>query len=329
MSKQHWALVASIFAPLILAVRFSMCFNTVLSRTHLSLPRLRQSTCISRCNVSYAVCIALFRQDASLSIRLHPSATLSPFVALSRCHNFISYLPLFGTDTDAALHLHASMLMIHAKEEFAAAQTRFRIEMYGNTLTDLTRAKYFDGLRSRYAARSPLLMCPWSAPTVLPPTTQCSLQLHVFEVCPEYFLLQMANLATRGCHKDAHPFHSLMFGGYPPTAIGYPPTTIGYPPTAIGYPPTAIGYPPTAIGYPPTAIGYPPTAIGYPPTAIGYPPAAIVGRIGHSEFFFSFIMAPPACHCHSHLVSATCRGAVGGLHFCALFHIHMLPARRP
>ena len=53
------------------------------------------------------------------------------------------------------------------------------------------------------------------------------------------------------------------------------------------------GYPPTAIGYPPTAIGYPPTAIGYPPTAIGYPPAAIVGRIGHSEFFFFFITAPP------------------------------------
>ena len=39
-------------------------------------------------------------------------------------------------------------------------------------------------------------------------------------------------------------------------------------------------------GYPPTAIGYTPTAIGYPPTAIGYSPAAIVGRIGHSEFFF-------------------------------------------
>ena len=75
--------------------------------------------------------------------------------------------------------------------------------------------------------------------------------------------------------------------GYPPTAIGYPPTAIGYPPTAIGYPPTAIGYPPTAIGYTPTAIGYTPTAIGYPPTAIGYLPAAIVGRIGHSEFFFS------------------------------------------
>ena len=79
-----------------------------------------------------------------------------------------------------------------------------------------------------------------------------------------------------------------MFGGYPPTAIGYPPT-------AIGYPPTAIGYTPTAIGYPPTAIGYPPTAIGYPPTAISYPPAAIIGRIGHSEFFFFiFIMATPA-----------------------------------
>ena len=46
-------------------------------------------------------------------------------------------------------------------------------------------------------------------------------------------------------------------------------------------------------GHPPTAIGYPPTAIGYSPTAIGYPPAAIVGRIGHSEFFF-FITAPPA-----------------------------------
>ena len=57
----------------------------------------------------------------------------------------------------------------------------------------------------------------------------------------------------RGCHKDAHPpppyffydgIHSLMFGGYPPTAIGYT------------------------------------------PTAIGYTPTAIVGRIGHSEFFF-------------------------------------------
>ena len=35
-----------------------------------------------------------------------------------------------------------------------------------------------------------------------------------------------------------------------------------------------------------TPSGYPPTAIGYPPTAIGYPPTAIVGRIGHSEFFF-------------------------------------------
>ena len=40
--------------------------------------------------------------------------------------------------------------------------------------------------------------------------------------------------------------------------------------------------------------GYPPTAIGYPPTAIGYPPTAIVGRIGHSEFFFFFVTAPPA-----------------------------------
>ena len=77
-----------------------------------------------------------------------------------------------------------------------------------------------------------------------------------------------------------------MFSGYPPTAIGYPPT-------AIGYTPTAIGYPPTAIGYPPTAIGYTPTAIGYPPTAISYPPAAIIGRIGHSEFFFFIIMATP------------------------------------
>ena len=67
----------------------------------------------------------------------------------------------------------------------------------------------------------------------------------------------------------------------------------GYPPTAIGYPPTAIGYTPTAIGHTPTAIGYPPTAIGCTPTAIGYPPAAILGRIGHSEFFF-FIAAPPA-----------------------------------
>ena len=96
-----------------------------------------------------------------------------------------------------------------------------------------------------------------------------------------------------GCHKDTHPFfflyygiHSLMFGGYPPTAIGYPPT-------AIGYTPTAIGYPPAASGYPPTAIGYTPTAIGYPPAASGYPPAAIVGRIGHSEFFFSFSLRHP------------------------------------
>ena len=78
----------------------------------------------------------------------------------------------------------------------------------------------------------------------------------------------------RGCHKDAHPpplffyygIHSLMFGGYPPTAISYPPT----------------------------AIGYTPTAIGYPSTAIGYPPAAIVGHIGHSEFFFSSLWHPLA-----------------------------------
>ena len=66
----------------------------------------------------------------------------------------------------------------------------------------------------------------------------------------------------------------------------------GYPPTAIAYTPTAIAYTPTAIGYPPTAIGYPPTAMGYPPTAIGYPPAAIVGRIGHSEFFFLSLRHP-------------------------------------
>ena len=96
---------------------------------------------------------------------------------------------------------------------------------------------------------------------------------------------------TGGAIRTLTPFfsyygiHSLMFGGYPPTAIGYPPT-------AIGCTPTAISYPPTAIGYPPTAIGCTPTAISYPPTAIGYPPAAIVGRIGHSEFFF-FITAPP------------------------------------
>ena len=62
-------------------------------------------------------------------------------------------------------------------------------------------------------------------------------------------------LYSRGCHKDDHPFffyygiHSLMFGGYPPTAIGHPPTAISYTPTAISYTPTAIGYPPTAIGY--------------------------------------------------------------------------------
>ena len=39
------------------------------------------------------------------------------------------------------------------------------------------------------------------------------------------------------------------------------------------------------------------TPSGYPPTAIGYPPTAIVGRIGHSELFFSFITAPPASVC--------------------------------
>ena len=44
-----------------------------------------------------------------------------------------------------------------------------------------------------------------------------------------------------------------------------------------------------------TPSGYPPTAIGYPPTAVGYPPTAIVGRIGHSEFFF--FMATPAVEC--------------------------------
>ena len=43
-----------------------------------------------------------------------------------------------------------------------------------------------------------------------------------------------------------------------------------------------------------TPSGYPPTASGYPPTAIGYPPTAIIGRIGHSEFFFFFITALPA-----------------------------------
>ena len=86
------------------------------------------------------------------------------------------------------------------------------------------------------------------------------------------------------------------------TAIGYTPTAIGYTPTAINYPPTAIGYTPTAIGYPPTAIGYPPTAIGYPPTAISYPPAAIIGRIGHSEFLFYFIMATPGPTCGLFLI---------------------------
>ena len=107
--------------------------------------------------------------------------------------------------------------------------------------------------------------------------------------------------------------HSLMFGGYPPTAISYTPTAIGYTPTAIGYPPTAIGYTPTAISYPPTAIGYTPMAIGYPPTAIGYPPAAIVGRIGHSNFFF--ITAPPGAS--SFLVY--------DLRVCALCPVHQGP----
>ena len=103
-----------------------------------------------------------------------------------------------------------------------------------------------------------------------------------------------------------------MFGGYPPTAIGYRPTAIGYPPTAIGYPPTAIGYPPTAIGYPPTAIGCTPTAIGYPPTAIGYPPAAMVGRIGHSEFFFFFHYSTPCfvVHIYAPSMRPLCGGGV-------------------
>ena len=92
----------------------------------------------------------------------------------------------------------------------------------------------------------------------------------------------------RGCHKDAHPFFFIL-PWHPLSDVG------GYPPTAIGYPPTAIGYPPTAIGYTPTAIGYPPTAIGYTPTAIGYPPAAIVGRIGHSEFFYYYYGTPWPC----------------------------------
>ena len=90
----------------------------------------------------------------------------------------------------------------------------------------------------------------------------------------------------------------------PPSVTHQPPSVthqpIGYPPTAIGYPPTAIGYPPTAIGYTPTAIGYTPTAIGYPPTAISYPPAAIIGRIGHSEFFFIFYYGNP---CLPHLLT--------------------------
>ena len=47
-------------------------------------------------------------------------------------------------------------------------------------------------------------------------------------------------------------------------------------------------------GYPSTAIGYLPTAIGYTPTAIGYPLTAIVGRIGHSEFFFLSLRHPLA-----------------------------------
>ena len=94
---------------------------------------------------------------------------------------------------------------------------------------------------------------------------------------------QDAFLSSRGCHKDTHPsfflfyygIHSLMFGGYPTTAIGYPPT---------------------AIGCSPTAIGYTPTAISHTPTAISYPPTAIVGRIGHPEFFFSHHGTTPCFH---------------------------------
>ena len=95
----------------------------------------------------------------------------------------------------------------------------------------------------------------------------------------------------RGCHKDAHPFffyygiHSLMFGGYPPTAIGYTPTAIGYTPTAIGYTPTAIGYTPTAIGYPvthqppsvthqtPSVTHQPPSVTHQPPSVTHQPPS--------------------------------------------------------
>ena len=72
--------------------------------------------------------------------------------------------------------------------------------------------------------------------------------------------------------------HSLMFGGYPPTAIGYTPTAIGYTPTAIGYPPTAIGYTPTAIGYPvthqpPSVTHQPPSVSHRPPSVTHQPPS--------------------------------------------------------
>ena len=46
---------------------------------------------------------------------------------------------------------------------------------------------------------------------------------------------------------------------------------------------------------------------GYPPTAIGYPPTAIVGRIGHSGFFF-FITAPPDPCCHTEALRAPALG---------------------
>ena len=84
-----------------------------------------------------------------------------------------------------------------------------------------------------------------------------------------------------------------------------------------GYPPTAIGYPPTAIGYTPTAIGYTPTAIGYPPTAIGYPPAAIIGRIGHSEFFFFPLWHPLAAICLDLVAGLPAEGITRAASLCA------------
>ena len=133
--------------------------------------------------------------------------------------------------------------------------------------------------------------------------------------CPVLLLAPLRGVKSerrgiRGCHKDAHPFFFLLW--HPLSDVWWLPNpevpqlvvVVHLNPKSHGFISQHVHcfwlcfflvffmsacYPQRL---PPTAIGYPPTAIGYPPTALGYPPTAIVGRIGHSEFFFSFITAP-------------------------------------